>query len=102
MSKRITSQEMVQTGFVNGIIRTGRDEQEQFLEEVLKEIEERLGAHLNSESLVRMKKLIRRPEREIMGAQTVQEVFAGLDRFVEGVPQEEFRKVASGEKKHKL
>jgi len=30
------------------------------------------------------------------------EVFAGLERFVKGVPQEEFRKVASGEKKHKL
>lgn len=102
MSKRITSAEMVQTGFVNGIIRTGRDEQELFLEEVLKEVRERLGPHLNSESLVRMKMLIRRPEREIMGAQTVEEVFSGLDRFVEGVPQEEFRKMASGEKKHKL
>jgi hypothetical protein len=25
-----------------------------------------------------------------------------LDRFVSGVPQEQFRKIASGEKKHKL
>jgi peroxisomal 3,2-trans-enoyl-CoA isomerase len=32
----------------------------------------------------------------------VAEVFGGLDRFVSGVPQEQFRKIASGEKKHKL
>jgi peroxisomal 3,2-trans-enoyl-CoA isomerase len=29
-------------------------------------------------------------------------VFGGLARFLKGVPQEDFRKVASGEKKHKL
>ena len=49
-----------------------------------------------------MKKLIRRPEREMMGGQMVEEVMVGLERFVQGVPQEEFRKVASGVKKHKL
>jgi peroxisomal 3,2-trans-enoyl-CoA isomerase len=32
----------------------------------------------------------------------VEEVFAGMKRFLKGVPQEEFRKIASGEKKHKL
>jgi peroxisomal 3,2-trans-enoyl-CoA isomerase len=32
----------------------------------------------------------------------VEEVMGGLERFVSGVPQEEFRKIASGEKKHKL
>lgn len=32
----------------------------------------------------------------------MEEVFGGLERFMSGVPQEEFRKIASGEKKHKL
>jgi peroxisomal 3,2-trans-enoyl-CoA isomerase len=32
----------------------------------------------------------------------VAEVFAGLDRFVSGVPQEEFSKIANGTKRHKL
>ena len=40
--------------------------------------------------------------RNTMDAQGVHEVFAGMERFMSGAPQEEFRKVASGEKKHKL
>jgi peroxisomal 3,2-trans-enoyl-CoA isomerase len=39
---------------------------------------------------------------ETLHRQGVEEVFGGLDRFLRGVPQEEFRKIASGEKKHKL
>jgi len=102
MSKRITAQEMLQVGFVNKIIQTGKNEQETFLAEVLKEVEDRLGNHLNNDSLVRVKALIRKPEREMMDGQTVAEVLGGLERFVSGIPQEEFRKIANGEKKHKL
>lgn len=104
MSKRITSEEMVQVGFINKIFDVGgKDAAEgRFLEMVLEEVRERLGEHLNAESLVRVKAIIRKPEREMMDGQTVAEVMGGLERFAEGVPQEEFRKVASGEKRHKL
>lgn len=102
MSKRITAEEMLQVGFVNKIFQTGKNEQEKFLAEVLKEVGDRLGDHLNNDSLVKVKALIRKPEREMMDGQTVAEVLGGLERFVSGIPQEEFRKVASGEKKHKL
>ncbi|KAG7007968.1 mannosyl-oligosaccharide glucosidase [Physcia stellaris] len=102
MSKRITAEEMLQVGFVNKIFDLGKDEQEKFLGEVLKEVDERLGDHLNSDSLIKVKALIRKPERDVMDAQNVAEVFAGLDRFAAGIPQEEFRKIASGEKRHKL
>lgn len=103
MSKRVTCRELVETGFVNKVIGGGGEEEGKgFLAEVLKEVDERLGGHLNSESLLKVKALIRKPEREKMDAMVVAEVFGGLERFVEGVPQEEFRKVASGEKKHKL
>ena len=102
MSKRITSEEMLQTGFVNRIFQTGKDEQEKFLGLVMNEVEERLGNHLNSESLIKVKALIRKPERDMLDSQTVAEVFGGLERFAAGVPQEEFRKIASGEKRHKL
>ena len=102
MSKRITAEEMLQVGFINKIFDTGKDEQERFLAEVLKEVEDRLGEHLNSDSLIRVKALIRKPERNLMDSQTVAEVFGGLERFAAGIPQEEFRKIASGEKKHKL
>lgn len=102
MSKRITAEELLQVGFVNKIFDTGKDEQERFLEEVLKEVEDRLGDHLNSDSLLKVKALIRKPEREIMDQQNLAEVFGGLERFAAGIPQEEFRKIASGEKRHKL
>ena len=102
MSKRITSEEMLQVGFINKIFDVGRDEQEKFLEAVLEEVRERLGDHLNAESLVKVKAIIRKPEREMMDGQTVAEVMGGLERFAMGVPQEEFRKIASGEKRHKL
>jgi len=102
MSKRITAVELLQVGFVNKIFQTEKDEQEKFLNLVLEEIDDRLGDHLNSDSLVKMKALIRKPERDIMDSQTVAEVFGGLERFTAGIPQEEFRKLASGEKRHKL
>ena len=103
MSKRITSAEMLQVGFINKIFDVGKDEQGgKFLEAVLEEVRERLGDHLNAESLVKVKAIIRKPEREMMDGQTVVEVMGGLERFAMGVPQEEFRKIASGEKRHKL
>lgn len=103
MSKRITSDELVQTGFVNKIFK-GKDQHDQkgFLSQVLDEIEDRLGTHLNQESLVKIKALIRRPYHDMLEAQGVREVMEGMARFASGAPQEEFRKIASGEKRHKL
>ncbi|OAK96525.1 ClpP/crotonase [Phaeosphaeriaceae sp. SRC1lsM3a] len=103
MSKRITCEELVATGFVNRVFDVGgKDKSDEFLSAVLKEVDERLGSHLNGESLVKIKELIQKPMREKLDRQGVEEVFAGMKRFVSGVPQEEFRKIASGEKKHKL
>jgi len=102
MSKRIAIEDLVQTGFVNGVIDVGSKDSPKFLEEVLKEVDNRLGSHLNSDSLIQIKALIRRPEMETLDKQGAVEVLAGLERFVQGIPQKEFMKIASGEKKHKL
>lgn len=102
MSKRITSDELVSCGFVNKLFETKPTEQDKFLSLVLKEVDDRLGDHLVSDSLTKIKALIRKPERDVMDAQGVAEVFGGLERFLSGVPQEEFSKIASGAKKHKL
>ncbi|KAK4580326.1 dodecenoyl-CoA isomerase [Recurvomyces mirabilis] len=102
MSKRITCPELVQCGFVNKVFDTKPNESDKFLELVLKEVEDRMGDHLVPDSMTKIKELIRKPERDILDAQGVAEVFGGLDRFLSGVPQEEFRKIGSGEKKHKL
>ncbi|KAJ6134144.1 hypothetical protein N7523_000466 [Penicillium sp. IBT 18751x] len=105
MSKRITCDELVSTGFVNKVITAAsgdKNDSAGFLKNVLLEVDERLGTHLNQTSLLGIKELVRRPEREILDRQNGIEAFAGLERFLMGIPQEEFRKLASGEKKHKL
>ncbi|EAW08705.1 dodecenoyl-CoA isomerase [Aspergillus clavatus NRRL 1] len=105
MSKRITCDELVATGFVNKVIAapSGKPEDSAgFLKKVLEEVDDRLGTHLNQSSMLQIKELIRRPERELLDRQNTYEVFAGMDRFVKGYPQEEFRRLASGEKRHKL
>lgn len=104
MSKRLTATELKAAGFVNEIFETGtgKGEDEKFHQLVLKEVDNRLGPHLIGDSLIGIKKLIRLPERDIMETQNSKEVFDGLERFVAGIPQEEFRKLASGEKRHKL
>ncbi|KAI1431025.1 ClpP/crotonase-like domain-containing protein [Xylaria sp. CBS 124048] len=102
MSKRITADELVATGFVNKIFPCDRGDDETFMRQVLQEVDDRLGEHLIGSSLLATKALIRKPEREILDRQNVAEVFAGLDRFVRGIPQREFQKIASGQKRHKL
>ncbi|PGH17252.1 hypothetical protein AJ80_04894 [Polytolypa hystricis UAMH7299] len=105
MSKRIPIEDLVSTGFVNKVLKpaSGKtDDSDAFLKLVLEEVEERMGEHINQDSMVKIKSLIRRPEREIMEKQNVVEVFMGMERFLSGVPQEEFLKLASGKKKHKI
>lgn len=103
MSKRIVSAELERCGFVNRVfeeVRQGEDDK--FRELVLREVDERLGEHLVGDSLLGIKKLIRGPEQNMVNLNNFNEVFAGLERFMTGVPQEEFRKLGSGEKRHKL
>ncbi|KAJ5887648.1 Crotonase core [Penicillium taxi] len=105
MSKRISCDELLAAGFVNKVIESASgktDDSDGFLNNVLVEVEERLGTHLNQTSLLGIKELIRRPERELLDRQNGIEAFMGLDRFLKGIPQEEFRKIASGVKRHKL
>jgi peroxisomal 3,2-trans-enoyl-CoA isomerase len=102
MSKRITAEELLHTGFVNKIFDCNKGDDEKFRNLVFQEIEERLGSHLVSDSLTKIKALIRKPDRDVMDAQGVAEVFGGLERFAAGIPQEQFRRLASGEKRHKL
>jgi Delta3-Delta2-enoyl-CoA isomerase len=102
MSKRITCGELVQTGFVNKVFDVAEDENEKFMELVLQEVDNRLGSHLINDSLLKVKALIRGPDKKENDAATVNEVLGGLERFAAGIPQQEFAKIASGQKRHKL
>ncbi|PKS10040.1 hypothetical protein jhhlp_004665 [Lomentospora prolificans] len=104
MSKKITIDALQQCGYVNEVfdVGTGPGADLRFRERVLKEIDDRLGDHLVGDSLLGIKKLLRDPEIKELDVQNVAEVFAGVDRLMKGIPQEEFRKIARGEKRHKL
>lgn len=102
MSKRITCEELVQCGYVNKVFDTPKGDSDKFLSAVLSEVDDRMGEHLNPDSLVKIKALIRKPYKEVIDAQGVAEVYGGVEVFASGIPQEEFRKIASGQKKHKL
>lgn len=102
MSKKISCAELEQTGFVNKVFHTRPEQSLEFLDLVLQEVRGQLGDHLESESLLKVKALIRKPQRAELDQQTVAEVFGGLERLMAGVPQREFDKVARGQKKHKL
>jgi len=102
MSKRLSAEELVQCGYINKIFNFDKNQSEQFLAAVLDEINERMGDHLNNDSMVKVKALIRAPYKEKFDAQGVLEVLGGMERFVLGIPQEQFRKMANREKRHKL
>jgi len=103
MGRKIPSDRLVQCGFVTKIFRGQHEEDSDgFLTQVIEELDDRLGEHLNQESLLKIKELIRRPFLETLEAQGVREVLEGMQRFADGAPQMEFRRIAAGEKRHKL
>ncbi|SPO03005.1 related to delta3-cis-delta2-trans-enoyl-CoA isomerase [Cephalotrichum gorgonifer] len=97
MSRKVGAEDLKACGYVNEIFA-----QEGFKERVLREVDEKLGSHLVGESLLGIKKLIRDPEIEELERQNVVECFDGVERLLKGIPQDEFAKIARGEKRHKL
>lgn len=102
MGKRIECEELVSSGFVNKVLHVQPGEDEKFLNAALHEIHERLGPHLNKTSLFEIKRQIQMVSRQQKNELQVDEVMIGLNRFADGIPQKEFRAVASGKKRHKL
>jgi Delta3-Delta2-enoyl-CoA isomerase len=100
MGRKIEVERLEQKEFVRKVIEAPTSDQ--FLGEVMDDLSDVLGDHLNGESLLRIKALINHPGREALQAQSVAEAFAGLERLASGVVAEQMRKIRSGEKKHKL
>ncbi|KIW95159.1 uncharacterized protein Z519_03743 [Cladophialophora bantiana CBS 173.52] len=102
-SRRVPCEKLLQCGFVNKVCRGKNDsDSDGFLEQVLREVNEKFGDHLNRESVLRIKSLVQRPVLDRIEAQAVREVADGMQRFVDGAPQVEFKRVAEGRKRHKL
>ena len=104
MSRRIPASDLLACGYVNEIldcgIQGGGDEK--FLTMVLGRIENRLGPHLIGSSLIEIKRLIALPMRRQIDEHLVAELFGGLERTKNGIPQREFEKLRTGQKRHKL
>jgi peroxisomal 3,2-trans-enoyl-CoA isomerase len=99
LSKRIPVEELVQCGFVNQVFQCSGNE---FRKAVLKEVEGWVDGNLNGDSILKIKKLLGSGNKAQVSEHMVEELFAGLERQVAGIPQKEFEKMKRGEKKHKL
>lgn len=96
-SRRIPADQLLNVGFINKFFPP-----EAFLEDILKEFNNTMGPHLVGSSMLRIKALIRHRQQREMDEQNVAELFGGLDRQVQGIPQREFEKLRTGAKRHKL
>lgn len=101
MGRKIPAEELLKCGFVNQIINAGGNE-EIFLALVLQELEEGLGGHPSSASLLQIKASLSHPTRDRCDLHNVAEVFAGWERLVSGAVDKEMQKIRSGHKRHKL
>ncbi|KAF3906044.1 hypothetical protein ABW21_db0206612 [Orbilia brochopaga] len=99
-SKRITADRLLAAGFINKLFE--EKDADAFNEAVLKHVRNELGEHLNQDSILLIKKLVRDAYMKGFEEANVLEVAGGVDRFMKGIPQAEFGKLASGAKRHKL
>ena len=72
LSKRISAQELLETGFVNKLFPSQPDGG--FRETVLAYVKDQFGDHLNDESMLKAKALIRAPEMDLMEQQNAKQL----------------------------
>ena len=101
MGRKIPAKDLLRVGFVNKIIPVAGGEDEKFLDAVMVELEERLGQGLVDSSLLEIKALLQRPERDVVQLQNVAEVFAGWERLCSGVVDEQIRRFGD-KRRHRL
>ncbi|KAK6501852.1 hypothetical protein TWF481_009673 [Arthrobotrys musiformis] len=99
-SKKITADRLFAAGFVNKIFE--EKDADQFNAAVVKHVTDELGDHLNQESILLIKKLVKDAYMKGFEEANVLEIAGGVERFMKGIPQEEFSKLASKAKRHKL
>lgn len=102
MSKPIKSSKLKECGFVNDILEAPLSDDRLFRSKVLDIVSKSLGDATYGDSLLGIKKLIRRPTSDYMDSQITKELFATLESFSGGKPQKEFRKLMTGNLRHRL
>jgi peroxisomal 3,2-trans-enoyl-CoA isomerase len=84
-SRRIPVSQLHACGFVNEVFPT-----EGFFNNVRAHIRDVFGSHLNHDSMIRIKALIKSSYMRELEATNVSEHYGGLARFAAGIPQKEF------------
>jgi len=85
LSKRIPAADLVACGFINKVFP-----EEGFRERVLEFVNDAMGDNLIHGSMLGVKKLMRDGMRRDFESATLREAFAGVDKFLSGIPLEEF------------
>ncbi|PSN73368.1 putative enoyl-CoA isomerase [Corynespora cassiicola Philippines] len=98
--RKITADELKAVGFVNNIV-SAKDEHE-FRACVLEDVKDSFGSHLVPSSVLETKRIMRRSLVREQEGQALDELFTGVKRFAEGIPQAEMKKIMTGQKKYKL
>lgn len=97
LSERLTSQELARAGFIGELFARGDDLDERVFRHI-----EAVMTDKNVESMRIAKEHIRDGLRERLESANVKEVYGAIERFNAGIPQEQFMRLATKEKKHKL
>jgi Delta3-Delta2-enoyl-CoA isomerase len=80
MSRRITCEQLLRSGFLNEVFDTGGDRDE-FVARVLHEIDTHLGPQINKTALLQNKALLRRDRNPLIAAQTFTETLGVIDNI---------------------
>ncbi|KAI5970671.1 hypothetical protein CANMA_000262 [Candida margitis] len=101
LSKRITGEYMLKSGVINKAYGGKYSSAEEFNKVVLDEL---LNAteNLHPDSIFEMKDLLKANFKPIISYANSQESYLGLENWTSGNPLERFRKLTSGELKHKM
>ncbi|KAG5655121.1 hypothetical protein KAF25_001894 [Fusarium avenaceum] len=91
LGRKIPVNELVQVGFVNHVFK----DKNNFRTQVLEYLRQTFSSHLVGSSLLGTKALMRRRVVREQDEMAPLETFQGLERFCEGIPQEEMAKAAS-------
>ncbi|GKZ55909.1 hypothetical protein AnigIFM49718_001075 [Aspergillus niger] len=98
LGRKIPVSELAQVGFVNKVF----DSKGNFREQVMGYLQQTFGEHLVKSSLLETKALMRRRLVREQDEQAPLEMFGGLDRFCQGIPQAKMGEALSKSKASRL
>jgi Delta3-Delta2-enoyl-CoA isomerase len=98
--RKITAEELKAVGFVSNIVPAKNDLD--FKARVLEDIKGSFGINLVPSSVLEIKRIMRRAVIKEQEGLALDELFTGVKRFAEGIPQAEIKRIMTARKKHKI